>query len=32
MNYILDYDSASKDNLQFSDKDKITIITFDWFF
>lgn len=28
MNYILDYDSASKDNLQFSDKDKITIITF----
>ena len=28
MNYILDYDLASKDNLQFSDKDKITIITF----
>ena len=29
MNYILDYDTASQDNLQFSDKDKITIITFD---
>ena len=29
MNYILDYDTASKDNLQFSDKDKITVITFD---
>ena len=29
MNYILDYETASKDNLQFSDKDKITIITFD---
>ena len=28
MNYILDYETASKDNLQFSDKDKITIITF----
>ena len=28
MNYILDYDMASKDNLQFSDKDKITVITF----
>ena len=28
MSYILDYDSASKDNLQFSEKDKITIITF----
>ena len=28
MNYILDYDLASKDNLQFSDKDKITVITF----
>ena len=28
MNYILDYESASKDNLQFSDKDKITVITF----
>ena len=29
MNYILDYETASKNNLQFSDKDKITIITFD---
>lgn len=29
MNYILDYETASKDNLQFSDKDKITVITFD---
>ena len=29
MNYILDYDLASKNNLQFSSKDKITIITFD---
>lgn len=28
MNYILDYETASKDKLQFSDKDKITIITF----
>ena len=28
MNYILDYDKASVDNLQFSDLDKITIITF----
>ena len=28
MNYILDYETASKDMLQFSDKDKITIITF----
>ncbi len=28
MNYILDYDTASKENLQFSDKDKITVITF----
>ena len=28
MNYILDYDQASKDNLQFSDNDKITVITF----
>lgn len=28
MNYILDYNEASKDNLQFSDTDKITIITF----
>ena len=28
MNYILDYDKASIDNLQFSDSDKITIITF----
>ena len=30
MNYILDYESASKDNLQFSDKDKITVITFNY--
>ena len=29
MDYILDYETASKDNLQFSDKDKITIITFE---
>ena len=28
MNYILNYETASKDNLQFSDNDKITIITF----
>jgi len=28
MNYILDYDSASNDNLQFSKNDKITVITF----
>lgn len=28
MNYILDYDTASKDKLQFSEFDKITIITF----
>ena len=28
MEYILDYDKASLDNLQFSDSDKITIITF----
>lgn len=28
MSYILDYETASKDNLQFSDKDKITVITF----
>lgn len=28
MNYILDYGQASKDNLQFSDNDKITVITF----
>lgn len=28
MNYILDYDQASKDMLQFSNKDKITIIAF----
>lgn len=28
MNYILDYDTASVNNLQFSDLDKITIITF----
>ena len=28
MDYILDYDKASVDNLQFSDLDKITIITF----
>lgn len=29
MYYILDYEQASKDNIQFSEKDKITIITFD---
>ena len=29
MNYILNYETASKDKLQFSDTDKITIITFD---
>ena len=28
MNYILNYETASKDNLQFSNNDKITIITF----
>ena len=28
MNYILDYDTASRDKLQFSSNDKITIITF----
>ena len=28
MNYILDKEQASRDNLQFSDDDKITIITF----
>ena len=28
MTYILDYNTASKDKLQFSDKDKITVITF----
>ncbi|MBR3161531.1 MAG: VWA domain-containing protein [Bacilli bacterium] len=28
MNYILDFDLASRDKLQFSDKDKITVITF----
>ena len=28
MNYILDKEQASKDNLQFSDSDKITVITF----
>ena len=28
MNYILDYETASQDNLQFSNHDKITIITF----
>ena len=28
MEYILDYEKASKDKLQFSKKDKITIITF----
>ena len=28
MNYILDKDKASKDNLQFSNNDKVTIITF----
>ena len=29
MNYILNYETAKEENLQFSDKDKITIITFD---
>ena len=29
MNYILNYETASKDRLQFSDTDKITVITFD---
>ena len=29
MNYILDKEQASKDNLQFSDNDKVTVITFD---
>lgn len=29
MNYILDYETASKDNLQFSSEDKINIIAFD---
>ena len=29
MKYILDYELASKDKLQFSEKDKITVITFD---
>lgn len=29
MSYILDKDKSSKDNLQFSDSDKITVITFD---
>ena len=29
MNYILDEETASKDNLQFSKEDKITVITFD---
>lgn len=29
MNYILNYEEASKDKLQFSEKDKITVITFD---
>lgn len=29
MNYILDYNTASRDKLQFSSNDKITIITFD---
>ena len=29
MNYILNYETASHDKLQFSDTDKITIITFD---
>ena len=29
MSYILDEEEASKDNLQFSDKDKISVITFD---
>ena len=28
MNYILDKEQASKDNLQFSDTDKVTVITF----
>lgn len=28
MTYILDYETASLDNLQFGDKDKITVITF----
>ena len=28
MNYILDYNSSSKDLIQFSDNDKITVITF----
>jgi len=28
MNYILDYETASKDRIQFSDTDKITVITF----
>lgn len=28
MTYILDYEEASKDNLQFSEKDKISIVTF----
>ena len=28
MNYILNYETASQDNLQFSDTDKITVITF----
>ena len=28
MNYILDYDSASRDKLQFSNHDKISVITF----
>ena len=28
MNYILSYETASKDQLQFSDSDKITVITF----
>ena len=28
MNYILDYDKASRDKLQFSNSDKITVITF----
>ena len=28
MSYILDYDTASKDNIQFSQKDKITVISF----
>lgn len=29
MDYILDYEKSSKDYIQFSDEDKITIITFD---